>query len=218
MTTRYRGAKFLAWVHEGPCTDHPCDRCVFCRSGRCCRRDEPDYQFPELGDWPGVVFGQLGVLERYDNAVICHACGKEFVWLKNHIISRHNLMPAEYRAVFGLTQSASLTSLNHERRLAERMRDPRYRRGQDIIASQEFALTPEQLSHVNRVRPVRLQQHLHLVSNNAARVLPPKLCPGCGRVFHPDRSIRGACSRRCAQIARHQERNEAGRFISIATP
>src|SRR5262245_7818858 len=71
-------------VAETPCDHHRCDSCVVCRRGACCprchggARDRADWRLPELGTWPGAVFGQLGVLVRDARGAECHICGRVF--------------------------------------------------------------------------------------------------------------------------------------------
>ena len=109
-----------------PCSDHPCDGCRTCRNGRCCRRDNPNYRLPELGEWDGPIYGDLGVLN--DDGVMqeCHCCGEWFVALGIHAYGMHNLTAREYRAIFGLRAKRKLAggelrrrqSMVHGRRLA----------------------------------------------------------------------------------------------------
>jgi hypothetical protein len=40
------------------------------------RRTLPLDQLPELGDWDGPVFGELGVLAEDGVLLQCHACGR----------------------------------------------------------------------------------------------------------------------------------------------
>jgi predicted transcriptional regulator len=94
----------------GPCAGHPCDDCWHCQRGTCCRRDLPDYQLPELGDWEGVVHGELGVLLEEGDWVQCHACGKYYKALISHIFAKRGLLAAEYKSLFGLNQTPGLTS------------------------------------------------------------------------------------------------------------
>jgi predicted nucleic acid-binding Zn ribbon protein len=95
---------------EGPCQGHACDGCATCRRGRCCRKDRPDYRRPEVGDWDGPVFGELGVLRHEDGRLQCHACGGWYRHLGAHAFQRHALLAREYRALFGLRARTSLRS------------------------------------------------------------------------------------------------------------
>ena len=62
------------------CAGHLCDGCWRCRKGFCCRRDDPNWRRPQLGDWDGPIYGELGVLvaEEDGNRLVCHACGRAF--------------------------------------------------------------------------------------------------------------------------------------------
>ena len=93
---------------ESPCHDHWCDDCPTCQKGRCCRKDNPDYKLPELGDWDGPIFGRLGVLADDGTRVECHVCGRYYHSLAHHVIQSHYLLPEEYRAIFGLNRSTAL--------------------------------------------------------------------------------------------------------------
>ncbi|MDE3075684.1 MAG: hypothetical protein KGJ86_09650 [Chloroflexota bacterium] len=52
---------------------------------------------PELGDWDGPIYGQLGVLACDGQRVECHARGRWYSLLASHVIQTHGLSPAEYR-------------------------------------------------------------------------------------------------------------------------
>ena len=99
----------LTTHHEGPCAGHPCDRCVTCQAGRCCRSDNPDYRLPELGDWIRPYFGRLGVLADDGVKVECHICGTYYRFLGNHVVRAHDVTADEYRAYFGLNCTTGLT-------------------------------------------------------------------------------------------------------------
>jgi hypothetical protein len=60
----------------GPCRGQACDNCAVCRSGRCCRRDHPQYRLPAFGDWDGPIFGDWGRLTVEDDTAQCHCCGR----------------------------------------------------------------------------------------------------------------------------------------------
>ncbi|MDE3075535.1 MAG: hypothetical protein KGJ86_08905 [Chloroflexota bacterium] len=102
---------------ESPCRDHCCDQCAACRKGRCCRKDNPDYGLPALGDWDGPIFGRLGVLADDGTRIQCHACGRYFLGLAHHVIQSHYLLPDEYRVIFGLNRDVGLIGHVHRKRL-----------------------------------------------------------------------------------------------------
>lgn len=59
---------------------------------------------PRPGEWAGPVYGEIGVLEDDGERVRCHACGGYYHALGPHVRSAHNLLPGEYRALFGLNR------------------------------------------------------------------------------------------------------------------
>lgn len=98
----------LVMATEGPCAGHFCDNCAICRKGRCCRRDNPDYRLPTIGEWDGPIYGEIGVLAEDGDKVECHCCGERFVSLPSHIVWKHDLNSDEYRAIFGLNRHRAL--------------------------------------------------------------------------------------------------------------
>ena len=94
----------------GACVGHPCDGCWRCRKGVCCRRDDPGWRRPQLGDWDGHVYGELGVLavDEDGQRLMCHACGQTYRNLGAHVVQAHQLLAFEYKAIFGLRTSTSL--------------------------------------------------------------------------------------------------------------
>ncbi len=147
----------MAHAREGdPCRGHPCDGCRTCRSGRCCRRDDANYQLPGLGEWDGPIYGELGMFTTDGDKAECHACGRWFGHLGGHVARAHDLTAAEYRAIFGLRAKTKLIgpSLRDKRRerldQLERVRPAR---------SSLLDLTPEQRSQVART-PRRLESRI----------------------------------------------------------
>lgn len=98
----------LTIATDGPCAGHLCDHCHICQRGRCCRHDNPDYQLPQLGEWDGPIYGELGVLADDGDKAECHCCGNFYGHLGNHVWRAHNLTADEYRAIFGLRASTGL--------------------------------------------------------------------------------------------------------------
>lgn len=90
---------------EGCCAGHPCDNCPTCQKGRCCRRDNPDYRLPELGEWDGPIYGELGVLNDDGEKVECHCCGEWYASVCVHAWHSHDLTADEYKSIFGLPLS-----------------------------------------------------------------------------------------------------------------
>lgn len=93
---------------EGCCKEHPCDNCKTCQSGRCCRKDNPDYKLPGLGEWDGPIYGEMGVLNDDGEKVECHCCGEWFGGLQMHAWKAHDLTADEYKAIFGLSRRHGL--------------------------------------------------------------------------------------------------------------
>lgn len=145
---------------EGPCAGHPCDNCRICRSGRCCRRDNPDYKLPGLGEWDGPIYGELGVLADDGQKVECHCCGEWFVGLGHHIV-QHDLTKEEYKAIFGLSRNRGLAAPATIRALSEKKKnEPNNRERMSAMAKAFLAtLTPEQRNAIAMV-PRRLQWRL----------------------------------------------------------
>lgn len=142
---------------EGPCAGHKCDNCKICRSGRCCRRDNPDYKLPELGEWNGPIYGELGVLVDDGQKVECHCCGEWFTKLGHHIII-HDLTAEEYKSVFGLNKHRGLAAPDVIRQLSDRQKQNKVRcEALSKMARQFIATkTPEQ-RHADGKAPKRLQ-------------------------------------------------------------
>lgn len=95
---------------DGPCAGHPCDNCGTCKRGHCCRRDNPDYKLPSLGEWDEPIHGELGVLTVEDDLLQCHCCGEFYSALQTHVFWKHDLTADEYRSIFGLNRNTGLWS------------------------------------------------------------------------------------------------------------
>ena len=80
----------------------------------------PPDQLPQLGDWDGPIYGELGVLATDPDGrrVVCHACGRAFSNLGNHVRRTHGLLPAEYRAMFGLRATTGLAGPSYKQHSA----------------------------------------------------------------------------------------------------
>lgn len=141
----------------GPCSGHRCDDCASCARGRCCRRDDPDYQLPKLGEWDGEIFGRLGVVARPDGDLAqCHACGESFKSVLLHAVQAHDLTSDEYRAIFGFWKSAQLTgAASSKRRRAHALR--RLASG-DLVPIREHVFTAEQASAVHAQRTAKRRE------------------------------------------------------------
>ena len=69
----------------------------------------PRAKLPALGEWDGLIHGDLGVLETDGEHVRCHACAGWFKALAHHARQTHRLTPDEYRAIFGLMRAPHWT-------------------------------------------------------------------------------------------------------------
>lgn len=136
-----------------------------CERGRCCRRDNPDYQLPQEGDWDGPVYGQIGVLRHEEDVVECHACGETKESLVVHIARKHDLTTAEYKAIFGLNKRTPLVGIRLSGRLGEvikaRIAAGTYRGFADPDFLAAHRPTREQISHRNRQRQPRREEQRH---------------------------------------------------------
>jgi len=74
---------------------------------------------PELGDWDGPLYGELGVLATDGQRVECHMCGGWYKLLPSHVWRAHGATAAEYRALFGLAAKHGLVSADLSARLRE---------------------------------------------------------------------------------------------------
>lgn len=142
----------------GVCDGHPCDGCRRCRNGVCCRRDNPGWHRPQLGDWDGPIHGELGVLVADDdgNRLLCHACGQAYRSLGAHVVQAHQLLAFEYKAIFGLRATTSLLAPT----LAERHRQQHLAtlsQFWDQVSEVARSLTPEQRSAWARGRTWALE-------------------------------------------------------------
>lgn len=175
------GATIWTYPVEGPCVGHRCDNCRICLKGHCCRKDDPDYKLPALGDWDGPIHGELGVLENVGGKVVCHACGEDHGFLAPHIWHRHDLTVAEYRAIFGLARTCALAG-DRFREAASASAWKRYRTT-DFAEKGRVAqeqTTPEQ-QDAQRRRPLRLQTRKRLSEARGGK--KTNVCAVCGRSF-----------------------------------
>jgi hypothetical protein len=67
----------------------------------------------------GPIYGELGVLSDDGARVECHACGRWFAALDRHATLAHDLLPDEYRAIFGLNQKQGLVGPAYRATLRE---------------------------------------------------------------------------------------------------
>lgn len=176
-----------------PCTSkgHACDGCKECVKGRCCRRDNPAYRLPELGEIRPFV-GQLGVLADDGELAQCHVCGEWFGRVSTHAKNQHDLMPTEYRAAFGLNAQTGL--------IGPKLRDWMSRKGANHLAPYRDAgvgiaalrsITPEQRSHISSSRRISPEARRHIGEGQNhywadKRIIEDRDCVVCGVRFTAD--------------------------------
>lgn len=76
---------------------------------------------PQVGDPSG--FGRWGVLDRDEESVLCHECGRRLGSLGYHLRRVHDMTVPEYQDAHGLARTVGLVSLGVARRLSERALD-----------------------------------------------------------------------------------------------
>ena len=116
-------------------------------------------RLPELGDWEGPLFGELGVLVHEGDTVQCHACGGYFRSLASHAFLAHGLRGAEYRALFGLRRRTPLIGaalLEHRRAVF----GPRMRAYQPLHAHYVIDQSHEERVQRRHEEPLRLEARL----------------------------------------------------------
>ena len=72
----------------------------------------------KVGDLDG--FGRFGVLDRDEDTVVCHECGKSYRSLVQHLHYTHQMSTADYRARHGLPAGLPLTCLETSRSISEK--------------------------------------------------------------------------------------------------
>lgn len=66
-----------------------------------------------VGDPDG--FGRFGILDRDEDTVVCHECGRGFRMLVQHLRQAHGTSVADYRRAHGLPATLPLTCLDTSR-------------------------------------------------------------------------------------------------------
>jgi hypothetical protein len=218
----------LRLADSGCCQGHACDDCRTCSSGRCCRKDNPQYRLPKLGDWQGPVFGALGKIESDGDRIVCHACGSAYKGLGGHIWFAHDLTGDEYKRLFGLKLTSSLTGESVVERIfagqdwRQNKNDPRLARSLSALRSHDR--TPEQKSrdavelvNYELARKAALGESLHWHGKTAnLRPNPPKprACSWCGS---PTKNAQQrTCSPECLRSFRRRARTPEHRAAMSA--
>jgi len=55
---------------------------------------------PLLDEHGDPLFGTMGVLDRDDDGLLCHVCGRRFQYLSKHVLTAHNMGTAEYETMY----------------------------------------------------------------------------------------------------------------------
>lgn len=194
---------------DGCCVGHGCDGCRTCQGGRCCRKDNPDYRLPRLGDWDGPCFGALGRLNDDGDRIECHVCGGWYRALAKHLAT-HDLTAREYKRLFGFTLTRGLVSQSTSDRHARAPHawfddpdDPRCRRR--LEARQRGMLTAEQQSAVSQARTSYERERRRALglpplmpdAPRAAPLLREIACRACGQTFLASYQGRGHLPTTC---------------------
>jgi len=193
----------LILATSGPCAGHLCDNCRRCKRGECCGRDLPTYRLPALGDWGGMVYGELGVLDDDGTTVGCHCCGGRFRLLGRHIESAHNLTVEEYRAIFGLNAGHPLAA-EATRAVLRNLHGDRLK-GYEQAVNPLTLQTPEQRLLITR-KPRRYE-----VARRNAEKAQIIACAECGTPVHilpKQRESARYCSTACKWAAWRRRRDE----------
>lgn len=74
----------------------------------------------KVGDPDG--FGRFGTLDRDEDSVVCHECGRHFRMLVQHLRQAHAMSTSEYRERHGLPATLPLTCLGTSELIADRSR------------------------------------------------------------------------------------------------
>jgi len=119
----------------------------------------PPEQLPALGAWEGPIYGELGVLATDGTRLECHACGRWFVNLAQHVLKTHGLLPAEYRAMFGLRATHGLFGPQYRAQVAA-VAVRNFRPYWSEAGARAKAQTPEQRAAYGRGRRWRLETKL----------------------------------------------------------
>lgn len=175
-----------------PCVPkgHDCDGCRDCLKGRCCRKDNPGYRLPKMGEIQPYV-GTLGVLADDGELAQCHVCGEWFGRVSTHARNQHDLLPSEYRAAFGLNAQTGL--------IGPKLRNWMSENGANHLAPYRDAgvgikalrsITPEQRSQISsKRRTPEARRHLATAQDeywSDKRVVVERSCGVCGAVFTAD--------------------------------
>lgn len=184
-----------------PCPVPSCPRTVWAK-GLCLyhykrQRAGKPIEEPQPGDAAG--HGRYGIVDRTEEAALCHECGGWYVSVSNHISPAHGITVQAYRDRYGIPRREPLAGLDLMRRRSEaslaRVGGPAWRR-------LEAARDPE-AAHLARTEESfarRGPRVLEVARENGRKyVAKPHPCMSCGT------EITGrlrTCSPECARAVR----------------
>lgn len=214
------------------CSVPSCDRTAVAR-GLCMRhykrqrRGAPlEPTGPRVGEPDG--YGIYGVLDRDDDSVLCHECGKRPRSLGAHLGPAHGMTAVEYRAAHGLPRGIPLVSLALSALISEqsaaRVGSPQWRR----LETARDPLAASQARDLSMVAPAVRQQR----SETAAEPLPERKprrrrCQICGGTYHGAKATtcgraeciseaRARAARRQSEMGRRQATSAEGAILRSA--
>ncbi|GAA2183340.1 hypothetical protein GCM10009785_26560 [Brooklawnia cerclae] len=154
--------------------------------------------------------GRYGVLERHDDAALCHECGGWYVSVGAHVRLAHDMTADDYRRAHGLKRTQPLTALSYAARQSERAsgmvgssawrrleaaRDPQA--AADARTPDVFRAPAGSAIHAEGATDGRLDLH---------RPAAEKTCPVCGRTYTGrDKSCSDECARELWRRGRRRQ-------------
>ena len=186
------------------CTVPGCDRKTVAK-GMCMRH----YKQARAGAEVGVELrigepsghGRFGVMERTEDAALCHECGGWFVSVGSHAYLAHELTAREYRQRHGLARSTPLVSLGMSRRRSE---DSRSRVGSAGWRRLEAARDPQAAADARQPDDFRAPAAIAAKEPTSTANLPSKaarvkVCRVCGAEYTGRRRL---CSEECVRAVK----------------
>ncbi|MGN8690536.1 Helicase associated domain protein [Atopobiaceae bacterium HCP3S3_F7] len=173
---------------------------------------------PRVGDPDG--YGLYGVLDRDDDSVLCHECGKRPRSLGAHLAPAHGMTAVEYRAAHGLPRGIPLVSLSISERISEqsaaRVGSPQWRQ----LEAARDPLAASQARDLSSTAPAVRQER----SESAPERLPERKpqrrrCPICGGTYYGARARtcgRAECISESESRAARRQAQEGRRRMTVA--
>lgn len=63
-----------------------------------------DNQGPMVDEFGNSPFGEIGIIDKDENGILCHICGQRYKSLKRHVLSKHGFGTTEYELMYGLKE------------------------------------------------------------------------------------------------------------------